>query len=52
MSSGLIAILSVVFAAVLVIGTGAVAISIEYLKMQRIHREYRSRNRRNSRPVV
>lgn len=52
MSSGLIVIVSVFFAAALVIGTGAAAVGIEYLKMQRIHREHQSRNRRHQGPVV
>jgi hypothetical protein len=52
MSSLMIAIVSVFFAASLVIGTGAVAVGLEYLKTQRMHREYRQRNRTHSRPLV
>lgn len=52
MSSVLISLLSVAFAATLVIGTGAVAIAVEYLKHERQCREHRRRNRTNQIPVV
>jgi len=51
-SSVLISILSVAFAIALVLGTGAVAIGLEYLKHERQCREHRRRNCRDSSPVV
>jgi hypothetical protein len=52
MSSVLISLLSVAFAGALVLGVGAGAIMLEYLKHERQCREYRRRNRRHSSPVV
>jgi hypothetical protein len=52
MSRVVISLLSIAFAAALVLGAGAVAILFEYLKHERQCREHRRRNRRNSIPVV